>query len=205
MYRASYELLGLRLDGDDAAGRGSANLSLAPSTQVVLGTPITRGNVGAMLRIGRGVPVALVPRIPAAAPPPFSAGEGMEAPAVLASAPPPPAPTALELRQEAAVKRLAAERPRHASERPAYVFVGGAVNGVLLNDFIQGTHLGARDDNPVIDIEMNRSFTEWEAGATVALPIWIIGAADISVRRVWRGAEFQGGPEHRFWALSIAW
>jgi hypothetical protein len=213
VYRASYELVGLRLDGQYGPLIGTTNISLTPRTQIALGTPITRGNVGATLRIGKGVPIALVPVIIPSVPPPFAPNNPAEASDLTDPLPPPvpaanrpPAPTALELRQEAAAERIAAERPRHASERPAYVFAGGAVNGVLLNDFLQGTHLGDRDANPVIDIEMNHSFIEWEAGATLAMPcVPIIGPADITIRHVWRGAEYQGGPEHRFWALTVAW
>lgn len=203
VYRSTYDLLSRRLDGQEIDADQPAHLSLTPTGQVSLGTPITAANLGGMLRFGRGVPPAVVSRI----------GPVLMAPAAMAAAVPPAGaartealPERVRLRRDAYVARKMADRPRHAPVRPLYAFAGASVHGVLLNDFLQGTHLGARSDNPQIGVEMNHAFAEWEAGATVALPfVPLIGAADITVRRVHRGAEYRGGPDHHFWALSIGW
>ncbi|HEX2211736.1 MAG TPA: lipid A deacylase LpxR family protein [Longimicrobium sp.] len=200
IYRSSYGLVSARVDGQKVSPKRPAHISVTPSGQVSVGTPVTRAYVGGMLRLGRGIPPNMVPRIPAPAPPP-APPVAVESEALAASAEDDPADMSM-LREDAARARALAERPRHAPVRPFYFFGGGSIHGVLLNDFLQGTHLGAVSENPRIDIEMNRTFSEAEAGLTFFVPLTPV---DVTFRRVWRSAEFRGAPDHVFWALSVAW
>ncbi|HEU0300968.1 MAG TPA: lipid A deacylase LpxR family protein [Longimicrobium sp.] len=204
IYRSTFDLLSGRLDGDSVSAVTPANYSLTPTGRIALGTPITAGQIGAMLRVGRGIPPALVPRIDPAMVPPAALSAALSAEA--AAADDDEAAEKMRMREEAAVARLSAERPGDAPVRPAYLFAGASVHGVLHNAFLQGTWLGSSSANPPIDLEMNRTLAELEAGGTLGLPrLPVVGRLDITLRHVWRGAEFSGAPEHRFWAFSAAW
>jgi hypothetical protein len=47
---------------------------------------------------------------------------------------------------------------------------------------------------------MERVFTEVQAGLTFRL-----FAADLTLRHLWRSAEFQGDYTHRTWTLAVSW
>lgn len=204
VYRPTLSILSTRVDGREVDSLSAAHVSAAFTGQISIGTPITSAQVGGVFRIGRGIPQAIVPRI---GPVLFNAERAaIIAPNAAEEEGESAAEEEVRLKQEAYAARIEAARPRNARERPLYGFVGGSVHGVALNDFLEGTHLGATAQNPLIDLEINRVFAEYEAGATFAVPfVPFVGRADITLRRVWRGAEFDGAPEHRFWALSVAW
>lgn len=185
---------------------------LLPRVQVVAGTPFTNGRVGAILRLGRNVPRAVDPYIPAAAPPPMmptAIVDGAAAPRVESDAEPAagfrpgdPLPRDREARKailrqwelEAVQQRQEAERPRHRPA-PLYVFVAGDVTGVAYNALIQGIPL--RSDNPVAPA-LERVYTEVQAGV-----VFHVLGTDLTLRRLWRSGEFQGDNPHRTWTLGV--